>query len=251
MWRTHPASSAFVAFSPTEAARLDGISLVKKGSTIAFRLGQCSTNALAASFAPDHSYVQYGEVVHADTYQREWLVRSHGSKGGVLTVKETDLAGIEDAVKLRCVLAYCPAPETSSELEECLTTASVGHLILALRWCHNAFRLNDESLLSDSLVDRLSELLAAFVAQELSIHRKIGSQRKLRKSEYVALIANQVLDLFGVESTSDSPSLSPRCLSELLSADALAVVREQLHRELFEAENNYEADVQRSPYRLS
>ncbi|GKY99284.1 hypothetical protein MPSEU_000883500 [Mayamaea pseudoterrestris] len=243
LMKTHPASSAFVRFTSTEVARLDGLSLAKNGSTIAFRRGRSPKNQLSPQNGrPIDSCeaLTYGEVIQVDTFNRLWQVRISDGTSEVVVVNESELAGIEDSMKLRCVLAYRPAPETASELEQTLVSASTGHLLLALRWCHNISKLDVANSSSASLIHRLTEVLAIFVAKELSIHRKIGSPSMLGQPGYVPLIASQIFDLFGVESTSDLLQSSHRSVHPILSSQLWAIVRLQLHHELANAAQDQE-----------
>jgi hypothetical protein len=258
LWRTHPASSSFVMYSTAEVAQLDMMSLVKKGTTIAFFPGRDR----ALTFGNDESSpsgglasnLRYGQVIRADTYNRQWHVQFSGDgedNNQAVVVCESELVGIEDAAKRQSVLAYHPAPETSSELEECLDVPSVGHLILVLRWCKNVFGASKS--LPDSLVCRLSELVAAFIGTELAVHTANGSQLTLSKPDAsIGLMAAQIFDLFGVQSSlSHVRQTSDRSMQPILSTAAWLAVRKQVNRELSDAEKNWTESLQKNPFRLA
>jgi hypothetical protein len=259
VWKTHPASNSFVMFSEEEAARLDAMPFVRPGMVVAFRERDSHEGVLVSTTRENNSLgaIHFGQVLSCDTVHRVWHVRlmNRSSDGGAETcyVSDFQLAGIEDTTKRCCILNFSPAPETSSELESVGSSISVGHLILALRWCHQAYsELRGETPRggAGTVVSRLAELVTAFVGMELSIHREIGSQHSASKPDADKIIAAQLLDLFGetsefgvraAESFSDPTARRHGRLKEVVCDSVWEAIRQQLCNELDRATNDIEA----------
>ena len=203
VWKSHPASTSFVMFSEQEASRLDALPLVRPGMIIAFRAAD-GGEFLSTSEKDSPGSMYFGQVLHCDTVHRAWnvgLMNGPSSDGAATCfVSESQLAGIEDTNKRRCILSFVPAPESSSELEGMGASISVGHLLLVLRWCSQMSleARGDESRRGvESLASRLAELTTAVLGTELSIHHEIGSQHSTMTPEAEKILAAQLLDLFG------------------------------------------------------
>lgn len=221
LWRTHPARSSFVQFSKNEAEQLDSLALVKIGAVIAFR-------PVVSNYSEG---IEYGEVLSTNTVQRVWHVRPLEGQEMKCDVSARQLAGVEDLTQRRVVLSYAPAPETAADLESSVGSASVGHLVLGLRWASQAFPQEGMSVITR----RLAELLAALLGTELSVHRAIGSHASLR-GHVTSAIALQVLELFG-DSTEVNSRLygqlqSRRTVKPAIGRDTWDSVRKQLRPEL-------------------
>jgi hypothetical protein len=232
-------------FSEEEAARLDAMSFIRPGMVVAFRARDRENNSLDA--------IHFGQVLHCDTVHRVWNVRLMNKPSETCYVSDFQLAGIEDTTKRCCILAFSPAPETSSELESVGSSISLGHLILALRWCHQAYsELRGEPPRGGTgmVVSRLAELVTAFVGMELSIHHEIGSQHSMSKPDADKIVAAQLLDLFGetsefgvraAESFSDPTARRHGRLKEVVCDSVWEAIRRQLWNELDRATNDIEA----------
>jgi hypothetical protein len=268
LWATHPSSSSFVAFSEAEARGLDSMALVKLGAVISFRPIEAE---------PERAAVRYGEVLQSDTIRRQWRVRLVGGggdqagdggaagAGAECVVSDFQLAGVEDTFARRCALACGPAPESSGDVEAATgASPSVGHLILALRWCQQAHaEIKIESPSSPSAsssafplapptVRRLAEVSSALLGTEVSLHRLVGShpgrhQHPGGASSSAGLLAVQLRELFADESdalllTAESAAVPAAAaarpaggLGELVAGPAWAGVRAQLRPELLRA----------------
>lgn len=129
---THPASSCFVVFSPDEVRRRDMLSLLKEGMVI---------SALPEEGSNDDVSLYY-QILHVDTVRRLCHVKSLDEQGEQIqrTIAVDRVNGMEDLTKRHPVLAYSAAPSTFAELESAVAmadgTASLGDLIIALRWCY-------------------------------------------------------------------------------------------------------------------
>jgi hypothetical protein len=251
VWKTHPASNSFVMFSEEEAARLDAMPFVQPGMVVAFRARDRREGVLVPTSRENNSLgpIEFGQVMHCDTVHRVWNVRLMNS-AETCYVSDFQLAGIEDTTKRCCILTFSPAPETSSELESVGRTISVGHLILALRWCHQAYSELRGETPRGGVVSRLAELVTAFVGMELSIHHEIGSQHSTSKPDADKIIAAQLLDLYGetsefgvraAESFSDPTARRNGRLKEVVCDSVWEAIRRQLWNELDRATNDIEA----------
>ena len=160
--------------------------------------------------------LSFGKVLQSDTVNRRWLVQT--GENSQTFVLESQLAGVEDLTKRRTVLQNSHAPDSSTALESFRQTASVGHLILVLRWC-SQFQAendsgNDSSVLASNtaLTKSLAELSAMLLGTELSL-RQEGQRGESRvKTQIDIQLARQILDLFGERSDFKDmqPNMEPR-----------------------------------------
>jgi hypothetical protein len=194
LWKTHPASKSFVVISDIEAAQLDAMRFVNPGTIIAFR--------------SHNNDLDYGRVVRCDTVSRKWLVKLE-EQGREVVVDERQIAGLEDVTKRRSLLAYAPAPDAASDVEAFVPNASLGHLILILRWCNqfqSELRCNSNpstvtSMLS--IVNCLAALSSSFLGTEVSI--RVENNQGSYPNQFVdGLLARQIFQLF----SKDEPELS-------------------------------------------
>jgi hypothetical protein len=268
LWKTHPSASSFVTYSPEESAKLDGLSIVKVGMVIAFRAINSSRGLLVSQHGFDsnqqHSAgnddpLAFGEVFSIDTVNRcwqVWLVSGSDASEEWCYVDEQQLAGVEDITKRHSILAYAPAPETSTELEAVTSGVggahglSVGHLILALRWCHETHM----EFGSQPSTSQLAEVLSALLGVEISLHKESKSHQNMRNRQPEAsfMLGAQFLDLYGEEpelgcihfDVDDAPPFALRRegrLKKILSKGAWEGIRQQLHSEMRQASMEIEA----------
>lgn len=224
--KTHPITSSFVVFSETELQRLDPGALVKVGTVICFhdnegRDGLC-----------------YGKVWGTDLARRTWILGliTGGGDVGPVTIHFEQLVGIEDSSMRKTALKYAPAAESSAESEKQGSSLSTGHLISALRWCHE-YTLQ---LGRSSSVAHLAEILSVLLGMEVAIARE--EPQKVGEVSRVAggTLSIQLLDLFGgdgelcADSDTDTPYGFRRDgrLNLLMSTEAWDAVRAQLRPEL-------------------
>ena len=223
----HPSSHCFVPFSGSEAQNVDAFALVHPGVVISFRPPTSSSLdgfAVSPGVESKEPAISYAEVLHSDTVRRQWRVRELGKKvGGERVVSYHQLAGIEDTTKRQCLLAYAPAPETSSDLETAMGIPSVGHLILALRWCdqvQSEIRSSSPLAHRSVIVQRLAEIVAALLGTEVSLHKLIGSHGNASRSGTLQVFTSQLADLFGDVVVGD-PVSSPRGRLQEMLGDAV------------------------------
>lgn len=233
LWDWHPSASSFASFTQQEIRAHD---IVKPGSIIAF----CpeSDNKTESKL--------FGEVLHCNTVERCYIVRLIGKqyRNAEGLVRENQIVGIEDESKRRAIFDFAPAPETSSEvIESANKTPTLGHLILALRWCHEFCSSNRDGQ-SNVSQQRFAELLTVFLGLELSILNKISSKNK--KS-----INSQLFDLYG----EDTESKTKRSLKSIISESCWQGIQQQLEDELESARNAAQSasstammSLERDPY---
>ena len=190
---------------------------VKPGMVVAFA-SDLECKGLSRTSVYSSAHIHIVKVEHIDTLLRVFHAKSLVT-GEVLTSKFSQVVGIEDIAKRRCFLRYSPAPDSATELESLSHTASVGHLILALRWCAGVQS-------SSAAVVRLAALLSAFLGAELSMHSIIGSTLNKPKEE-VDRVQAQVLDLYG-----DALESRMGVLKAVLNVPTWASIRQQLATEL-------------------
>jgi hypothetical protein len=207
LWATHPSASSFVMLSEREASQINTMSHVQTGTIIAFRPAQ-NRRLIVGGETEDSDSIRFGRVFFSDTVKRAWEVEvidrfsSHEATDTQrVAVPVAHLAGIEDVSKRKCVASYRAAPDSASELENMQPVLSLGHLILALRWCHQDSKTTttNESGLSPGVgpfVQRLAEQITALFGSELSLHQEIGSGETIQKAEQAKLDA-QILEMFG------------------------------------------------------
>ena len=201
--KTHPASSSFVECSTEEAVNGDFMRFVKPGMVIAFRPDSPSglflpAHSTVGEEGPPKKSIHFARVLETDTLRRQWSVKlmTPTSQAEVCVVNECQLAGIEDPSKRICMLSNEAAPESSTDLENLGTTISVGHLVLALRWCS---QMSSEKANSSTWpVQRLAELTSTLLATELSVQLEARMSQDVSEREaHIKIHADSLLDLFG------------------------------------------------------
>lgn len=217
IWKTHPASSSFVVFTPEEASRLDSMSIVKKGMIVALRKSEARETSWSASgfnYSPSGDSrlrldrnLCFARILGADTIRRVWRVQylesshSESTSSSECVVSADLLAGVEDMLKRKCMFDYHYA-ESASAVESFgggERPETVGHLILALRWCYQYLSIPESTTRAAgrfALIRCLAERLSVLLGTEVSLHNEIGSP-KMAKVEVSKRLGSQLLDLFG------------------------------------------------------
>lgn len=227
MRKTHPMSSSFVMFSEDELRRMDTSRIIGVGTIIGYR-----------DFDQRGFFqgIRYGEVKRVDVYAQSWYVAVLGEgRGSEDYVTMDRLVGVQDKSLRQPILKFSPAPEDSAQLEILGSTMSVGHLIAALRWCHEfSFQIG-----RNSTACRLAESLSALLVTEVSLIHQEPNKTSARSLANAAVLPIQLLDLYGaddeflVDSVSD-PTYARRegRLRQLLPDDCWQAIREQIQPEL-------------------
>jgi len=183
--KNHPASKSFIPFSKNEISPMD---IVKYGSIIAYHTGN------------GHNFAR---VISCDTVRRIWKCKVIESKTPQqdtmeISISMDKLLGVEDNLKRKALLRYFPAHDAATELEtnEFGKIPTIGHLILALRWCRQ-----DENGIKMQTRRALAEAASALLATELALHSEIGVITRAKDSVRKTL-NDQLFDLFDKESRS-------------------------------------------------
>jgi hypothetical protein len=254
IWKTHPTSFSFHTFSEHEVTMMEPMGLVQPGVIIGYRPG-AGDGLLAEieSTSKGFEKLQFGRVIRSDTIDRTWRVKMlyHGApepegEGNVEVVRAKQLAGIEDASTRMAVATFLPAPNSMTDLENASDALSLGHLILALRWCHQQSLTMkggalDRGFKTTASVRRIAEQTVALLGAELGIHDEIGSRinmapkaRSRLDAQIFELFADQSI-LMGGENMENSAPLAfgqEGRLKEIIDRSAWEAVRPQVTREV-------------------
>jgi hypothetical protein len=233
IWKTHPISSSFVMFDEDELRRLDPVKHATVGTVIGF-YGQDEHGT---------SSILYGEVESIDTLRRSWMVKllDQTAATGVISVAMTSIAGIEDVTQRRPALKFSAAPDNSAELDELGSSLSTGHLMAALRWCHEfSFEVGHRASTA-----RLAEVLTVLLGSEISLARETMHKSHVNP-EITKILSVQLLDLYGedaelcVELDPDATHSFRRegRLRHLLAVPTWDAIRGQIRIELQSAEDD-------------
>jgi len=228
---THPASSCFVMFSSDEVRRRDMLSLLHKGMVIA-----------ALSDPSSNDDCRFYRILQVDTVRRLCHVRPLDEQGdqaeGTLSVDR--VSGIEEMSKRKPVLAYSAAPTSFAELESSVMTAdktaSLGDLIVVLRWCYQS-----EGYITGSgergLIRRvLAESASTLLSTEISLHQEIGTFSMMKSDELSKRVMAQLLQLY--DDSNKAPRWSGR-LKQIIGPSVWNAVQQQLDDELRAARNEH------------
>mmetsp|Transcript_39535 Transcript_39535/g.57729 ORF Transcript_39535/g.57729 Transcript_39535/m.57729 type:complete len:663 (-) Transcript_39535:211-2199(-) len=243
----HPASTNFVSFTVEEAERLDVTSFVQEGMIIALRpLGFSGRHDPFVAIDVDESSsspkpsIRFAKVLQIDVFQRTWDVEyidaPSNNDGSTIerNILGSRLAGMEDLTKRRCVLEYAPAPKSvMDDLGKISGRASVGHLLLALRWCHQHAILPskgtnvEEQEVPIDIIQCVAERAGMLLGTEISLHRELGSKKSVGE-DIAKKINEQILELFD----DDDAMPEKRGLKLLTDTEIWTAVRAQLKVEL-------------------
>jgi hypothetical protein len=219
--RAHPAASSLVMLS--DDAQHHAVPIIREGSHVALQL------------EPRSPTITLAEIVRLDTVNRRWEVCSWQNGSSVYSVvSQKQIVGVENVSLRHAVLASTPAPRSSAELAKSVGAASLGHLILALRWCRYSEMVEG----GERVAKRLAEVCTFLLTTEISMHRESGT---LSSTETLCL---QLMDLYGEEEEFatllkdfSGPLFEDRRgqLQPILNRDVWSMAREQLHDEIHEA----------------
>jgi hypothetical protein len=227
IWKTHPISSSFVMFDDVQLPQFDPVNHAAVGTVIRFHdQDEHGTRSTL-----------HGEVESIDTLRRSWTVKllDQTSATGVISVPMTSIIGIEDITQRRRALKFSAAPENSAELDELGSSLSTGHLMAALRWCHEfSFEVGHRSSTA-----RLAEVLTVLLGSEISLARETMQKSRINP-EITSILSVQLLDLYGEDAelcieldpdATDSLRREGR-LRHLLAVPTWDAIRDQIRIEL-------------------
>ncbi|GAX19073.1 hypothetical protein FisN_3Lh008 [Fistulifera solaris] len=219
--RAHPAATSLVMLLGD--AHHDAMQIIREGSHVALQVD------------PRSPTITLAEIVRCDTVNRRWEVCSWQKGSSIYSVvSRKQIVGVEDVSLRQAILDSAPAPRSSAELAKSVGAASLGHLILALRWCRYSDIVED----GYPVAKRLAELCTFLLTTEISMHRESGT---FLSTETLCL---QLMDLYGEEeefATLLKDFLGPLSedrrgqLQSILDREVWSMAREQLYDEIHEA----------------
>ena len=226
---THPASSCFVMFSADEAARLDLMSLLRTDMIMAVRPEPATTGVN-----------RFCRIVQADTVHRQCHVRylDETESAPLETVAADRVAGVEDMTKRKPILVYFAAPDSAAELDSAPSpsdhTASLGDLIVSLRWCLQYAGGNIDFNKSKTIRKTLAESASALLSTEVSLHGEMGTASKSDTNESSKRLLAQLLQLYDDPPAQSSDHVPRRSasLKTIISPSVWRCVQQQLEGEL-------------------
>ncbi|KAL9184106.1 hypothetical protein ACHAXT_002192 [Thalassiosira profunda] len=236
---THPASNSFVSFSSEEAARLDVSAVIIAGTTVAIssQAGAQHCQRYGPSGGGD---VKYARAIGCDRSTHTIAVEYDS---GVVNrhVPWASIVGLEDISKRKCFFSYLPAPKSVADAGD-QGKPSLGHLILALKWCrHVGISSLDPNAkhCPVSLAKCVAERTAILICTEMMLHDELrdGSMR----DDTTRKINMQLLDLFDYSSGGGSQP-SDKGLAAVIGEDLLEAVQRNLKRHLRAASMERDAD---------
>eukprot|EP00977_Amphora_coffeiformis_P011032 scaffold2633_cov156-Amphora_coffeaeformis.AAC.12 len=226
MRKTNPMSSSNVIFSEDELRRIDTSRMIGVGTIIAFRYFEENGHFRG---------IQHGEVKRVEVFTQAWEVAVFG-QGDTRSVTMDRLVGVQDRSLRQPLLKFSPAPEDSAQLEKLGSTMSVGHVIAALRWCHEfSFQVGRKNATC-----RLADSLSALLGTEVSLIRQEPNKcLKYLKDKADSILPIQLLDLYGAENEFGDDSIADPSnqrregrLRQLLPEDSWHAIRGQIQPEL-------------------
>ena len=225
----HPASESFVSLSPEEAAQLDVAAVINPGAVVAI----CPQNTTAQSLnryrVQTHHSASYARIIRCDRSTRTITVK-YVKSGEIGHVPWSWLAGMEDVSKKHSLFTYLPAAKSIADADT-RGQPSLGHLVLALKWCRHfsslSSSLGGKNTPPAYLVNSVAERASILLCTEVLLHDELHDTHS-RRDETTRKINMQLLDLFG--SADDSSSLSV-----VMDEDILGSIKTQLKDQLHEA----------------
>jgi hypothetical protein len=236
---THPAFDSFTYFSTEEALRFDVAAVITPGTTVAVQSGNQYHQRYLQTCTDN---MQYARAISCDRSTRTISVEFLDSGLVDAHVPWTRIAGMEDMSKRQCMYAFKPSPKSIGEADV-HGPPSIGHLIMALKWCRHFVGSADIDskhclFLTKCVADRASVLLCT----EVLTHDELRD-KALRDDATVRQLDMQLLDLFECIDTSDS-SCENKSLASLLGEDTMASIRKNLKSQLHEARLEREQEKQ-------
>lgn len=195
--KLHSASSAFVTFTSNEAETL------KRSSSINPPIGSIVAVRTKSSYGLNDT-VLYGKVAHFNSISNlidiEYFREDRPSMERNICISR--LVALEDISKRRNLFSYHHAPESVSDVPHSFSgDASLGNLILILRWCReHASSKTTERAVSIELIQCIAESATSILGDEIAIHFEVNSPSLVPTSEGV-IVPRQILDLFDDESS--------------------------------------------------
>lgn len=236
---THPASDSFISFSSEEATRLDVASVITPGTTVAISSQTGAQCFQRYRSQPGGNNVKYACTLGCDRSTRTISVEYSDSGTVERAVSWSWIVGMEDVSKRKCVFSYGPTAKSIADADT-RGPPSLGHLILALKWCRHVAlaSLDNTDNFPAHLIKCVAESASILLCTEVQIHEelRVGASR----NDTARKVNMQLLDLFEYTDT-ESTGLSPappvsshgnKSLVLAMGEDILAAIQKNLKRQL-------------------
>jgi len=239
----HPRSSSFVTFTANEAAHLNLTSGPPIGAIVAIRSG----SEISAHLTGSCANIRYGRVIYFNPIAKVLDIEYFDSDGIAAErhVSVTRLAALEDVSKRSTLFTYKAAPESVADSASMFSgEASIGNLILLLRWCRQhmssleAASSNDNGI-GEDVVKSIAEITFIILGDEVGLHMELESP-KFDTQHETQFINRQLLELFDdletlsnfdLGASSDSQK-SPAIFQQRINVDIWTTVQSQLELSL-------------------
>jgi hypothetical protein len=226
---THPSSDAFVYFSSDEILRLDVASVVRPGVLVAITPRDPEVMGHYGRSQPKP--VTYGHCISCDRSTRTLTLEYTDTSSMKKQVPWSWICGMEDSSRKHFILAHSPAAKSIADSDTAGST-SIGHLVLALRWCRHITTDSHLNSVAARVADRAAVLLCTEVVFQDDTHTTSSAddERKLNA---------QLLDLFEDVQDNESTDLSPKVA---IDQRILSSLRIQLRKRLEAASSEREEE---------
>ena len=227
----HPSLSSFVTFTEREATQLNLSTAPQIGAMVGIRSG--SGSQFAEQLSNSSRTIRYGRVIHYNAITKALDVEFFDKLG--LTVEKNinsvRLAALEDVSKRFNMFNFNPAPESVSDDPAWFNRdASLGNLILILRWCQQ-----HASAQKCSIEDRpslqvkgIANISSIILGNEIGTHIELGSPT-FGSEQDVKRINSQILSLFDDEENFDlSTSKKDSMLEHIIEINVWTTVQSML-----------------------
>jgi len=232
---THPASNSFISFSNEEALLLDVAAVITPGTTVAICAQTGAQQHLQRYLIqPRGGNIRYARTVGCDRSTRTISVEYADSGSVERHVPWSWIVGMEDTSKRQCVFSYLPTPKSMAETDT-YGPPSLGHLILALKWC----RYVGSTDFPKHIVKCVAERAAILLCTEVLLHDEIRDGTL--HDDTIRRVNMQLLDLFDYADT-ESEGLNPKVavsshqrdksLASTIGEDILGIVQINLKHQL-------------------
>lgn len=235
---THPASNSFVSISAEEASRLDVSAVITPGTTVAI-CPQTQEYSQRYLVQPHEERVRFARVISCDKSTSTISVKYSDTETFERNVPWSRIVGIEDVTKRTCILSNLPAPKSIAEESQASGPLSIGHLILALKWCRHVGSTTldpNPSHCPIHIVKVVAERSAILLCTEVLLHDELRDANS--RDDTARKVNMQLLDLFDYDEA-ESGGLHPRAtLSEqnnlalVMGEDVLSLMQKNLKPQL-------------------
>lgn len=202
--KAHSISSAFITFTESEAETL------KRSSSINLPIGSIVAMRAKSSFGSNDT-ILYGKVAHFNSISNIMDIEYFRDDCPLIerNICISRLVALEDMKNCRNLFLYQHAPESVSDVPHNFSgDASIGNLILILRWCREYASSNTTNrTVSMELIECIAESATSILGDEVAIHFELNSPSLAPASEGV-IVPRQILDLFDDKFSLHSSDLS-------------------------------------------